>query len=88
MAKRRLAEAGFGHIGVRRLDGNASQSQKERIMEASNTSNTTVIFSDTGIQNEGNAHCDSHLLLVCMTNSYRCVSDGRDIALHNTFDLF
>ena len=32
--KGRPAEAGFGHIGVRRLDGNASQSQKERIMEA------------------------------------------------------
>ena len=32
--KGRLAEAGFGHIGVRRLDGNASQSQKERTMEA------------------------------------------------------
>ena len=48
----------------------------------------SLIFSDTGIQNEGNAHCDSHLLLVCMTNSYRCVSVGRDIALHNTFDLF
>ena len=32
--KGRLAEAGFSHIGVRRLDGNASQSQKERTMEA------------------------------------------------------
>ena len=59
MAKRRLAEAGFGHIGVRRLDGNASQSQKERIMEASNTSNTTVILSDTGIQSKGNARLSS-----------------------------
>ena len=66
MAKRRLAEAGFGHIGVRRLDGNASQSQKKRIMEASNTSNTTVIFSDTGIQSEGNALCDSHMLVLSL----------------------